>query len=62
MSDEGNAFNEAAAQGVHNGHAFIGLPERDREAIRQAQSEPYPEEYAPQIEQYLRNLAAEERN
>jgi len=62
QSDEGQPFNDIAAQGAQAGHAFIGLPERDRQAIQQSQSEPYPEEYAPMIEQYLRNLATEERN
>lgn len=61
QTDDGQPFNEMAAQGAQSGHAFIGLPERDRQAIQQSQAEPYPEEYAAQIEQYLRNLAAEER-
>ncbi|MFN0067147.1 MAG: hypothetical protein ACKVYV_05870 [Limisphaerales bacterium] len=38
---------------------FIGLPPRDREAIRQSRGEPYPREFAPQIEQYFRNLSDE---
>jgi len=36
---------------------FIGLPRRDRNAIQQSQAEKYPQEYAPAIEQYLRNIA-----
>ena len=36
---------------------FIGLPARDRAAIKQSQAEKYPEEYGPVIEQYMRNLA-----
>ena len=38
---------------------FAGLPARERAAIEQAQSEKYPEEYGPLVEQYLRNLASE---
>lgn len=36
---------------------LIALPERDRQAIQQSQSEPYPVEYRVWVEQYLRNLA-----
>lgn len=36
---------------------FTGLPARDRAAILQSQGEKYPQEYAPLIEQYLKNLA-----
>jgi len=36
---------------------FIGLPERDRQAIQQSQGELYPAEYGALVEQYLRNLA-----
>jgi len=36
---------------------FLGLPERDRKAILQSQSDKYPQEYGPAVEQYLRNLA-----
>ncbi|HEY2343066.1 MAG TPA: hypothetical protein VGH90_08570, partial [Chthoniobacteraceae bacterium] len=39
--------------------SFAGLPPRERAAIEQAQSEKYPEEYGPLVEQYLRNLATE---
>jgi hypothetical protein len=38
---------------------FARLPARERAAIEQAQSEKYPEEYGPLVEQYLRNLASE---
>jgi hypothetical protein len=38
---------------------FLGLPTRDRATIRQAQAEKYPQEYAVDVEQYLRNLSDE---
>jgi predicted nucleic acid-binding Zn-ribbon protein len=37
--------------------AFVGLPPRDRGAIQQSRNDRYPEEYGPQIEQYLKNLS-----
>ncbi len=39
------------------GASFVSLPARDRAAILQSQAEKYPQEYAPQVEQYLRNLS-----
>jgi len=36
---------------------FTGLPARDRAAIQQSQSEKYPQEYGPLVEQYLKNLS-----
>lgn len=39
---------------------FIGLPAREREALLQSQRQKLPEEYAAQIEQYLRNLSKKE--
>jgi hypothetical protein len=39
---------------------FINLPKRDRNAIMQSRKESAPSEYAPAIEQYLRNLADSE--
>lgn len=36
---------------------YIGLPQRDRAAIQQSQAEKYPQEYAPLVEQYLKNLS-----
>ena len=43
--------------GSIGGHSYIGLPKRDRAAILQSQSEKYPQEYGPLVEQYLKNLA-----
>jgi hypothetical protein len=38
---------------------FLGLPERDRAAIQQSQSEKYPQEYGAMIEEYMRSLASD---
>ena len=38
---------------------FIGLPQRERDAIQQSLREKYPEEYGALVEQYLLNLANE---
>jgi len=38
---------------------FIGLPQREREAIMQSQAEKYPPDYASFIEQYMKNLSDE---
>jgi hypothetical protein len=40
---------------------YLGLPQRDRQAIRQSRQEKYPAEYAPMIEQYLKNLSDQPR-
>lgn len=37
--------------------AYVGLPQRDRQAIMQSQNEKYPEEFGPEIERYLKQLA-----
>ncbi len=42
---------------AHGSSAFLGLPERDRDVLRNSQSDKYPEEYGPMIEQYLKNLS-----
>ena len=48
---------DGAVRDVTGRSAFIGLPARDRQAIKQSQGEKYPEEYGAMIEQYLLNLA-----
>lgn len=48
---------EGAGAGSTGSSRFTGLPARDRAAIQQSQSETYPQEYAPLVEQYLKNLA-----
>ena len=54
--------NRAAQDGgprnaVASGNSFIQLPPRDRAALEQSQSEKYPQEYGPLVEQYLKNLS-----
>ena len=53
----GKAQNGGLAAVKGSGGQFIGLPQRDRTAIKQSQSEKYPQEYGPLIEQYMKNLA-----
>ena len=36
---------------------FVTVASRDRAAIEQTQSEKRPQEYAPMIDQYMKNLA-----
>ncbi len=59
--DAGNFFGAGGADGPRRSAAgagkFIGLPARERAALLQSQGERYPQEYAPQIEQYLKNLS-----
>ena len=55
QGEDGTGKNVAG----HSG--YLGLPARDRQAIQQSQSEKYPEEFGPMIEQYLRNLAEQSR-
>ena len=38
-------------------NAYVGLPERERQALIQSQTEKYPQEFAPEIERYLRGIA-----
>lgn len=57
----GNWRGAGGAQGprqpTEGQSAFLGLPPRDRAALLQSQAEKYPQEYAPLIEQYLKNLS-----
>jgi hypothetical protein len=55
----GGALTAQAGGTVSGKGQFVGLPERDRATIRQAQSEKYPQQYAAEVEQYLRNLSDE---
>jgi hypothetical protein len=48
---------EVTALGKDGRSAYIGLPQRDRQAIMQSQTEKYPEEFGPEIERYLKSLA-----
>lgn len=59
--DVGNWRGAGGAEGprqpTEGRSAFLGLPARDRAALLQSQAEKYPQEYAPLIEQYLKNLS-----
>lgn len=59
--DAGNFFGSGGADGPRRNASgtgrFIGLPARERAALLQSQGEGYPQEYAPMIEQYLKNLS-----
>jgi hypothetical protein len=59
--DAGNFFGAGGGDGPRRNTTgsgrFIGLPARDRAALLQSQGEGYPAEYAPMIEQYMKNLS-----
>jgi hypothetical protein len=48
---------EANTASAHGASHFLGLPERDRAAVQQSQSEKYPQEYGSMIEEYMRSLS-----
>jgi hypothetical protein len=50
---------KAGQRAAHGNAQFLGLPERDRAAIEQSQSERYPQEYGAMIEEYMRSVANE---
>jgi hypothetical protein len=54
---EGSGGTDGARRDSAGASSYIGLPKRDRAAILQSQSEKYPQEYGPLVEQYLKNLA-----
>jgi len=51
-TDKGSMHDGPASNGK-----FISVTSRERTAIEQTQSEKRPQEYAPLIDQYLKNLA-----
>jgi hypothetical protein len=53
------AVQRATRQAALQASGFLGLPPRERAAIRQSLGENYPQEFAPLVEQYLLNLANE---
>jgi hypothetical protein len=53
----GAGGTEGARRGTAGSSTFVGLPKRDRAALQQSQSEKYPQEYGPLVEQYLKNLS-----
>lgn len=57
-SDQAGAVKRGL-QGAHGTAQFLGLPDRDRAAIQQSQSEKYPQEYGAMIEEYMRSLASD---
>ncbi len=65
VGDAGNFYGAGGAEGPRGSASgsgrFIGLPARERAALLQSQGEHYPQEYAPMIEQYLKNLSDQVR-
>lgn len=57
----GNGQNGGPRRNEKTAGKFLALPARDRAALTQSQNDKYPEEYGAQVEQYLRNLAEEEK-
>jgi hypothetical protein len=59
--NQGNWNGTGGADGTPTGATGVGtftrLPNRDRAALQQSQSEKYPQEYGPLVEQYLKNLS-----
>lgn len=59
--NQGNWNGAGGADGARGGASgastFARLPDRDRAALQQSQSEKYPQEYGPLVEQYLKNLS-----
>lgn len=53
----GPSGTEGPRRSSEGSGTFTGLPKRDRAAIQQSQSEKYPQEYGPLVEQYLKNLS-----
>jgi hypothetical protein len=53
--------NDAVSTGGPRGASgYAAMPQRDRDAILQAQKAKYPPEYGPLIEQYTRGIADKE--
>jgi hypothetical protein len=50
---------QTGSQGATGAEQFQGLPERDRAAFEQSQSEKYPQEYGSMVEEYMRSLASD---
>jgi hypothetical protein len=57
-TDPAGAVKRALA-GARGAGQYLGLPERDRGALQQSQSEKYPQEYGAMIEEYMRSLASD---
>ena len=57
---DANANGGGPRGNVGGASNFVHLPPRERQAVKQAQKDKYPEEYGPAIEQYLKNLSDQE--
>jgi hypothetical protein len=57
LSGHAAAADNGTRANVKGQGEFIKLPARDRNAIMQSRKESAPSEYAPAVEQYLRNLS-----
>lgn len=53
----GGSLEKGTEHAVSGAGKFVSVAARDRMAIEQSQSEKRPQEYAPMIDQYLKNLA-----
>ena len=60
MSGHAAAADKGDRANARGKGEFIKLPPRDRNAIMQSRKETAPSEYAPAVEQYLRNLSDSE--
>jgi len=53
----GGSTDKGSMHDVSGSGKFVTVASRDRAAIEQTQSEKRPQEYAPMIDQYMKNLA-----
>jgi hypothetical protein len=60
LGTRSNVQNTGQRGNVTGSSQFLALPARDRAALTQSQNDKYPEQYGPQVEQYLRNLAEQD--
>ena len=53
----GGSTDKGTLHNVSGNGKFVSVASRDRAAIDQTQTENRPQEYAPMIDQYMKNLA-----
>ena len=53
----GGSTDKGTLHGIEGKGKFVSLASRERAAIDQTQAEKRPQEYAPMIDQYMKNLA-----
>jgi hypothetical protein len=53
----GGNNGKGTMHGVSGSDKFISLAARERAAVGESQEEKRPQEYAPMIDQYMKNLA-----